>query len=166
MWKINVYSYRTKLTLVFIFGGLLSLFFYNRSPINLYYPSNHYAGFYGEMFYFVLLIYRINIFKRFRSLTLIRLHKEEYGIQHFHQCMLNLMIHFIVLYVPILIVGWSTVTSYTMLMVFFLVLFIQYFLVELIALLIIYKNTHTMWIFTILLVNMLIHYVVIPLIFF
>lgn len=76
MWKLNKYSYKSGYTILMIFGGCLSLYFYNGSdhtPLNLYYLTNHYAGLYGESFYFILLVYRIYIFKQLRSLTLIRL---------------------------------------------------------------------------------------------
>ena len=164
-----MYTYKSIYTILFLIGGLLSLYFYinaNHTPLNYYYPTNHYAGLYGEIFYFILLVYRVNTFKRLRSLTLIRLRKELYGIQLFNQFMFNLIIHVICLYGPTLIIGWSYVNSYSMLLVFFIILFIQYFIVEMTALLIVYTNSRTIWITSIIFVNFMIHYLVVPLIFF
>lgn len=169
MWKINKYTYKSIYFILFFISGLLSLYFYinsDHTPLNYYYPTNHYAGLYGEIFYFIFLIYRVNIFKRLRSLTLIRLKKELYGIQLFNQFMLNLILHTIFLYGPTLIIGWSYINSYTMLMIFFILLFIQYFLVEMVALFIIYTNSRTLWITSIIFINLAVHYIVVPLIFF
>lgn len=169
MWKINKYTYKSKYTILFILGGLLSLYFYEGSeysPLNYYYPTNHYTGLYGEMFYFILLVYRVNIFKRLRSLTLIRLKIEQYSVHLFNQFMLNLVIHTIFLYGPTLIIGWSYINSYTMLMIFFILLFIQYFIVEMIALFIVYTNSRTIWITSIIFINFMVHYLVVPSIFF
>ena len=169
MWKLNKYSYKSGYTILMIFGGCLSLYFYNGSdhtPLNLYYLTNHYAGLYGESFYFILLVYRIYIFKQLRSLTLIRLKKQQFCIQLFSQFMMNLCVHFLILYGPTLVTGWSYITSYSMLYSFFVLLFLQYFMIELIALFIIYANRSTVYIATIIILNLITHYIIVPFIFF